>query len=313
MKTNWSVTIVMYHYIRNPYNSTFPNIKARTVYEFEAQLRYFKSCYTFITIDNLFEALTDGGTLPPRAILLTFDDGYIDHYRTVFPLLKKYNVSGCFYPSGRAIVENYVLDVNKIHFILAAAENPLVLLDDIFRAIDEYRETYELPGNAHYRNKLCHPNAYDTGEVIMIKRLLQRELPHELRKLIIDELFRMYVTIDEGDFSSELYMNTEHLLEMSESGMHIGSHGYEHYWLNTIPVEKQSDDIERSLNFLKSIGVELDQWSMCYPYGVYDEYLLEIINNRNCTAGFIVEGKVADISQNNPLLLPRLDTNQLPH
>ena len=31
-------------------------------------------------------------------MLLTFDDGYLDHFKYVLPLLSKEKISGCFYP-----------------------------------------------------------------------------------------------------------------------------------------------------------------------------------------------------------------------
>ena len=51
---------------------------------------------------------------------------------------------------------------------------------------------------------------------------------------------------------------------------------------------------------------------MCYPYGGYDESLLSILKERNCTVGLTIEVGIADLAKNDPLTLPRLDTNDLP-
>jgi hypothetical protein len=82
-------------------------------------------------------------TLPERALLLTFDDGYADHYQTVFPLLDRLGLQGSFFPPARAILERRVLDVNKIHFLLAG------VADDAPRAaleahVDAARGDHEL-------------------------------------------------------------------------------------------------------------------------------------------------------------------------
>ena len=50
-------------------------------------------------------------------LLLSFDDGYIDHYKYVVPTLVKNKIKGCFYPPIN-IFKGKLLNVNKIHFIL---------------------------------------------------------------------------------------------------------------------------------------------------------------------------------------------------
>src|SRR5882672_5671483 len=55
--------------------------------------------YNVISMQDLFEARDRGRPLPPRAVLLTFDDGRISVYRYVFPLLRAYG-----YPAVIALV-----------------------------------------------------------------------------------------------------------------------------------------------------------------------------------------------------------------
>jgi glycosyltransferase involved in cell wall biosynthesis len=68
------VSILMYHRISND-NSTFavsPKI-------FEEQMRYLKeNGYSVISLDNAVCALSERGSLPPKSIVITFDDGYAD-------------------------------------------------------------------------------------------------------------------------------------------------------------------------------------------------------------------------------------------
>ena len=79
-----------------------------------------------------------------------------------------------------------------------------------------------------------------------------------LRKLIVDQLFRKYVSDDEASFSRELYMSVDQIKCMSRNGMYIGSHGYNHYWLNALPAEKQEQEIDKSLQFLSSVDAPTD-------------------------------------------------------
>lgn len=65
---------------------------------FEQQLNYLKEKkYQTITMEELFKALYYNKKLPSKSIILTFDDGYDNHYYNVYHLLKKYNFKGSFY------------------------------------------------------------------------------------------------------------------------------------------------------------------------------------------------------------------------
>jgi len=114
------VTIVMYHFVRNLRHARYPEIKGLDTANFAGQIAYIRRHYQVVSMEDVIAAARDSDAeLPERALLLTFDDGYIDHYTNVFPLLDRYGLTGAFFPPARAILERTVLDVNKIHFLLA--------------------------------------------------------------------------------------------------------------------------------------------------------------------------------------------------
>src|ERR1019366_511715 len=145
------VTIVMYHYVRDLANSHFPAIKGLTVDRFCRQLDHIQSRYTPIAARDLMEAFASSDKdFPPNPILLTFDDGYSDHFLNVFPILDRRGVPGCFYPPAQAILEHKVLDVNKIQFVLAAVPDVGRLLDEVFASLIEFRAEYALKSREAY-------------------------------------------------------------------------------------------------------------------------------------------------------------------
>ena len=95
-----------------------------------------------------------------------------------------------------------------------------------------HQKEYNLKDFDYYYRKLAHASSIDidTKEVIFIKKLLQVELVEDLRMKILNILLEKYVEVSEDKFSRELYMNEEQLKHMLRSGMHIGNHGYNHYW-----------------------------------------------------------------------------------
>ena len=53
---------------------------------FAQQMRYLKAQYCPMRLLEVVECVTGQGTLPDRAIAVTFDDGYADFLTSAFPL-----------------------------------------------------------------------------------------------------------------------------------------------------------------------------------------------------------------------------------
>jgi len=80
--------ILMYHEVK--YNHTGKD--TITPYEFESDLKYLKkNGFTTIGMSDLISYVYDDKPLPKNPIILSFDDGYLNNYYYVYPLLKKYN------------------------------------------------------------------------------------------------------------------------------------------------------------------------------------------------------------------------------
>ncbi|HEX8992833.1 MAG TPA: polysaccharide deacetylase family protein [Anaerolineales bacterium] len=89
------VPILLFHHIAvSPIGSRYyvPPDK------FDSELKLLHDWgYTTITTSDLVQAITQGASLPPRPILLTFDDGNEDNYANAFPIMQKYGFTGVLY------------------------------------------------------------------------------------------------------------------------------------------------------------------------------------------------------------------------
>ena len=318
MENHQKLTVVMYHYVRDLVHSRYPRIKGLQIDLFREQVRFLKKHYNFVTIEQVLDSYQiGGGNLPNHPVLLTFDDAYKDHFDYVFPFLEHEHIQGAFYAPVKAVTENTVLDVNKIHFILASTPDEQLprLIHELRLQLDKYRKDWDLKDFDYYYDKLAVAGRFDPKEVIFIKRLLQVELDEQLRKIITDDIFQKTVGMDEGMFSRELYMSMDQIKCMVDNGMHFGSHGYDHYWLNSLSKEKQEFEIKKSIEFIKEVGGDVNNWTICYPYGAYDDATIEILRQNGCKLGMTTEVNVADLTDREGdviFKLPRLDTNDLP-
>lgn len=309
---NKRLTVVMYHYVRPIAGSSYPEIRGLELADFEAQLDYLSRNYNVVSTADLVACVGGERPLPDTPLILSFDDGYADHYRHVFPVLKRRRLSGVFFPPARAVQERKMLDVNKVHFILACATTTSVLVNYIDTAVELARDEFGLESVADYRRRFWKGNRFDPAEVIYVKRMLQVALPETLRARITAELFRQHVSRDEYGFADDLYLTEDHLREMLADGMEIGSHGYAHHWLDSLPAQEQADDIDLSLDMLERIGAYRKGFYFCYPYGAYTPETVGILRARGCAAAFTTKVDLCKPEPGNVLEIPRLDTNDLP-
>jgi peptidoglycan/xylan/chitin deacetylase (PgdA/CDA1 family) len=305
------LTIVMYHYIRPIIGSEFPGIKGLEIEGFKRQLDFLENNYSIVSSKQVIDKIIKNKELPSKACWLTFDDGYKDHYQYVLPELISRNLSGAFFPPRVAIKENKVLDVNSIHHILSCSDDINKLVNDLNDLCLQLGMTNE---QIHtYYKDYGVANRFDNADTIFIKRMLQHVLPEQIRNEITSILFEKIVGIPEAKFSSRLYMSIDEVRKLVSSGMYVGSHGSMHYWLDRISPQKQKVDISSSLEFLEEVGAPTSNWIMCYPYGAYNNTTLSLLKEMGASIGITTDFRKANLEIDDPLILPRLDTNDFPH
>ena len=94
------IPVLMYHSIAPPiegwafsYLSIHPDV-------FEDQMSTLERAgYVPILLSDLFEYVAGRRRLPPKAIVLTFDDGYLDNWVFAFPILRRHGFKGTVFAS----------------------------------------------------------------------------------------------------------------------------------------------------------------------------------------------------------------------
>ena len=305
---NYSINIVMYHYVRPIKMSKYPNIKGLEFENFKKQIKYFLNESNIISHSDLIEIIKSKKIPKKPSVMLTFDDGFIDHYEYVFPYLLEKKIQACFYPPIQVIKNKTVLDVNKFHFILEKEQDRRKILDEIDKLLIKRKKTSL--NNIDLKKVKYLNDLYDDKNTTLIKRLLQFILPLEDRQYITNELFKKIVDESFENFAKKIYMNTNHIKEMYSNGMVFGSHGDNHVYWEFLEKEAQEKELLNSINFFKKLGFNTNNISVCYPYGSYNQLTLNILKKNNIS--FALSTHVGDINKNNVFekyKLPRMDTN----
>lgn len=94
------VPILMYHYVDASLHPADPYSAGNTVSpeQFAAQMDYLAANgYHPVTLEQIYAAMGGLEPLPPKAVALTFDDGWKDQYSVVFPILRSHHFVATFF------------------------------------------------------------------------------------------------------------------------------------------------------------------------------------------------------------------------
>jgi len=95
-----SAPILMYHHVGLIPTDADPIRIGLTIEPniFQEHLQYLSDLgYESVSLYQLQNALAIGEALPPRPIIFTFDDGYIDNFEYAYPIMKEFGYSGTIF------------------------------------------------------------------------------------------------------------------------------------------------------------------------------------------------------------------------
>ena len=300
----------MYHYVR-PDHPDLPYFRHLHVDDFRKQLDYFQRNFYVLSLEELSHALGSGRPVP-NGIVLTFDDGFKDHYRFVLPELAKRDIPGIFYVSTYPYLSGRLLDVHRIHVLIGRFggktifESLTKLISDDFLSHNHVKEfhseTYRTQSNDDYTNR--------------VKRTLNYFIDYQYRGKVIDSLMNQFFP-DEQSLADDFYLRREEIKEMHEAGMLIGSHTVNHPCMSKLSVDEQRYEIFDSFRFLEGITGSINLKTFCYPYGGFHSFTKDterLLDEVGCVFSFNVEKRdiSADDLSTRRQALPRYDCNLFP-
>lgn len=302
MNSPLELTVMMYHYVRDPGDEAEAGsgILGMPVRTFEAQLDELSRKHTFVTWPDVRMALQEDKPLPGSACLLTFDDGVLDHYINVFKILSRRNLSGLFFALDRNQNEGLTLP-HKIHFLLAKL-GVASLRDAIWEKLRSAQRERFIEAEKKYQ--LMYPSISLETHIDLLKAVLQRDLCNEVDP-VLGNLFEEHIG-SELETARNYYLNPEQIQTMAAAGMHFGGHSHNHPWFDWIDSEARDTEIKASTNWLQK--VEMAPWAFAYPYGGLSEDSPQLLKKHGFLAAFTTR---TQLRHTDPYFIGRLDGEEM--
>ena len=306
IQTGEGCLVAFYHYVRDVAATPFPALKALAPADFERQLDALAATHRLVGFEQFATALESRQSLDGAA-LLTFDDGFADHFTTVLPRLRARGMSGVFFVVGAAL-ENppRLLNVHRAHFLLAqlGAE----------RFAREVRAA--LPGAGARHDGLGRQSSvyrYDRSDDLDVKHMLNYELPFTTADQVLSDMFTRHIG-EESAFARALYLSADQIRGMADAGMTFGFHTERHRVLSRLDRAAQHVELARGVERIRALTGQ-SRVPMCYPYGhahTYNADTLDLLGDAGYVCAFNTVRRRARLDRDPRYELPRFDTRDLP-
>jgi len=261
------LTVLNYHRIDDPFRMGFDTFRSNvsaTPSDFARQMDYVAQRYNVISGTELADCVKKRRELPPRAAMITFDDGYYDNYSIAYPILKARNLPAIIF-----LATDYIGEKKPFYWDLIA-----------FCFHHTKRDQAEFPhlGSQSWSDETSRNKAMQNW-IAVLKKLSDAEKQDLVEKLpaILD------VSVPQDAFAN-MMMSWAQAKELSENGIEMGGHTASHPILTRISPEEASTELVRSKQRIEeAIGKRVI--SFAYPNGQSNDFNVDLIT-RVRDAGF---------------------------
>lgn len=233
------LSILIYHRVmptRDPMRPDEP-----TVEEFDVQMRLLQRNFTPLSLLEAIDRLAQG-TLPRRAVCVTFDDGYSDNEQLALPVLKRYGIPASVFVStgflnGGRMWNDTVIESVRNHAQETLDLTPLGL------------PRYSLDSMGARRE--CAQN--------ILSQIKHRD-PEQRAAIVKDMAGRA------SGLPDDLMMTDEQVRSLALGGVSIGAHTMSHPILGSVSMDEARREISGSKERLQEV-LQQEVEIFAYPNG----------------------------------------------
>jgi peptidoglycan/xylan/chitin deacetylase (PgdA/CDA1 family) len=253
---------------------------------FAAQMECLRQHFHVVGLDEVRDAFTHGRKLPPRAVLITFDDAFQDFRQHAWPVLKRLELPvTLFVPTAFPDQPSRVFWWDLLHRLVAHAPSGAAL-DTRFGRLQLSAETNR---RELYSRLASH-----------LSRLPHNEALQEVHRLA--ELFHTPP-------AAAAVLPWSDLKLLAAEGVSLAPHTRTHPLMNRISLEQARDEIRGSREDLAAqIGDTPPVFA--YPGGAYSREVMQVLADEGFELAFTTCRGANDLRRCDPLQLRRINVGR---
>lgn len=235
------LSVLIFHRVTPEPDPLFPyEMHAR---RFDALLRRVSAAFRVMTVGEAHAALSNG-SLPRRALAITFDDGYADNAEVALPILQRHGLKATFF------VATHFLDGGRMW-------NDTVI------------EAIRLSTRPQIDLQQLGLGSFELGSTEKRRRAIDAVLPR-IKYMSLSQretaLSLVLESCGQPTLPADLMMRSEHVRQLHAAGMEIGGHTARHPILTEVSDDEARNEIVEGREALQRlIGAPVDVFA--YPNG----------------------------------------------
>ena len=287
-----SGAVLVYHSVGSTDGDEFA--LSITEESFRAHMSLLRREFTTLPLMEFIER-AERGSLPPRAISVTFDDGYVDNLELASPILRDLEVPATFFITTGG---------------LPGATTPWweVLELALSKGARGERDL-EIAIDGGVKLRLSNGGSAEAGQrALFAARDALARTDLETRERVIDEITAWAEM--EPPFAGRRLMSEADVAALAEHDQYfLGAHSVNHLWLPEQRPDTARAEILNSRRQLEDI-ISREVTLFSYPYGAYDDNVVAMTAAAGYRACVTVDSNGAG-PEIDPYRIPRIDGSRI--
>lgn len=285
-KPGW-LRVLTYHRVDDPARRPWldPGLISATPGDFEEQMKFLQAHYDVVAASDVTAAFQSRNLkqLPPRAVLVTFDDGYYDFEEQAWPVLKRYNIPATlFVPT-------------------AYPDRPEQTFwwDDLYHALQ----------NTTRRDDLKTPIGILSLSDVASRNQMYQRLKNYIKTLKHQEALSVVRELSQSlgvKSAHNCIMSWDLLRKLSQEGLALGAHTRTHPLVNRISLAEAREQAIGSLHDLQSqMGFALPIFA--YPSGEFSDEVAKMLEEEGFALAFTTMRGINKLDDMDPFKIRRIN------
>lgn len=265
------LTGFFYHAVTNGemlhVKNLYPPVSAE---DFEATLVALKKRYTFVSYADLVAVFDGTAELPKNAAHLSFDDGFVENYTVVMPILQKLEIPCMFFLTSEWIDNQALFYRSKVSLCVEKVNK-----------MDEAALTAAI-------GTIGDEGVVDKDSLLRRMMRFVQEDEEEVSRYCV----ALGVDTDAYLKEESPFLSTAQIQEMYAAGFVFGGHSVSHRKFVQLPVERVEEEIVDSCKKIQEITGQKEV-PFAFPNSAtgFDRKLLTEIREKNEVLGLIFNSK----------------------
>lgn len=254
--TKSQISILVYHRVGDSTDEWSLNPLCEKIFEYH--VKYLsRNNFEIVSLNDLSEMITYG-TLPKKAAVITFDDGYKDNYEVAFPILKKYNAPATIFLATGPVEEKKLFWWDLVNYVLFHTDKESIDIKDI--------GTYQLS---------CDEDRSNAGLNIQEKL---KKVDNNKKESLIDELINLTDVNIPEKLGNKYVLSWKEIKRMNKNSIEFGAHTVNHPILTNVSLDEAKWEILNSKNSIEeNLGTDVN--SFAYPNGDFNDNISSLVEN----------------------------------